>query len=491
MHRTLAWWAMPTLLVALAGCGGDAPNAPENAASTEEQLPWSGVKIQLVVADDDELAKAVGRLRGEWRGSTGAELEIRQLSQSELLDANSLAADAVICPAYLLGMLAQRDWLAPLPESVSASDDLASGDVFEANKAHDASWGPTAYGVSFGSPVFVCMYRTDLLKKLDRHPPATWQEYQELAALLADGEKLGVDVQATQGWSGAMEPLAPGWAGLTLLARAASYAKHRNHYSALFDIESMEPLIAGPPFVRALDELAAASRLSPDSLAADPAAVAEAFLQGRCGLALTWLAPRAGRQAADERENKAESAPLDVGFAELPGGSDVYNPKTRLWEKRRGDEPRHVPLLGVSGRVGCVSKSSNHAEAAWQLLVWLSGPKWSERVAGDSRATTIYRGSQRGASEQWVDASIEGPAAHAYAQVVERSLAAVEWLGAPRIAGRQRYLEALDQAVVAAVRGEVTAQAALEKAAAAWREITDELGLERQKVAYRRSLGLR
>ena len=64
-------------------------------------------------------------------------------------------------------------------------------------------------------------------------------------------------------WCGTIEPLAPGWAGLVLLARAAPYAKHRDNYSALFDIETMEPLVAGPPFVQALEELVAAAKLGP------------------------------------------------------------------------------------------------------------------------------------------------------------------------------------------------------------------------------------
>ena len=489
-HKSLCR-AVSTLLAFVSVLGGCSPEAPPDAADAPAALPFEGVKLTLMVADDAELTEAISRLRGEWRGSTGAELDVRQISESELLDAESLEADAVIYPAYDLGVLVERDWLRPLPSSLSASEDLATSDVFEADKAHDASWGSTAYGVTFGSPIFVCMYRADLLQKLERKPPRTWQEYQELAALLADGEKLGQQDDSGEEWSGAMEPLAPGWAGLTLLARAAAYAKHRNHYSALFDIETMAPLLAGPPFVRALDELVAACRLSPESKQADPTGVRETFLQGRCGLALTWPTPRAAHPRDSEPKADHQPGQGDVAFVELPGSSDVYNPKTRRWEKRRGDEPPHVPLLGLSGRMGSVPKASSHSEAAWRLLAWLSGPKWSDRVATASRATTVYRHSQVTAGRQWVDAQIGDAAAIEYAQVVERSFSAVEVLGAPRLPGRRRYLDALDKAVGQAIRGEASSQAALEAAAAVWTEITAELGLENQRVAYRRSLGLR
>ncbi|HEX5446192.1 MAG TPA: extracellular solute-binding protein [Pirellulales bacterium] len=486
IRRTRVWCATLVMLAAVAGCNAE-PREGQKDAAGQEKLPWEGVRLQLVVAEDGGLAEAIGRLRGEWRGSTGAELEVRATSEDDLLAAEALDADAVICPAADLGELVQRQWLAPLPSSVSTSDDLSASEVFEADKTHDACWGSTSYAVSFGSPVFVCMYRADLLKKLDRQPPQSWQEYQELAVLLNDAEQLGLAGDAA-GWSGAREPLGSGWAGLTLLARAASDAKHHNHYSALFDIETMTPLIASPPFVRALDELVAASRLSPNAQPLDPAAVRESFLQGRSGMAISWLAPRASQQPTGQGEAGGQVA-LEIGFTELPGGSDVYNPKTRHWEQRR--ESRHVPLLGISGRIGCVSAKSTHHDAAWQLLAWLSGPKWSDRVAAESAAVTVYRRSQLNASEQWVDVSIGGPAALEYAEVVERSLNADEGLSAPRIPGRRRYLEALDQAVAQAVRDETTSQAALDAAAAAWAEITAELGLERQRTAYRRSLGLR
>lgn len=481
----LALCAMSALLAVLVGCGADAAN--EHAANSERALPFEGVELKLLIADDAELAEAIGRLRGEWRGSTGSELELSQIAENELLDADSLDADAVIYPAYDLGVLVEREWLAPLPKSAATNEDLESGDVFEADKTHDASWGSTAYGVSFGSPVLVCMYRADLLRQLDRQPPRTWQEYQDLASLLADGEKLGLSGEAVQKWSGAIEPLAADWAGLTLLARAAAYAKHRNHYSALFDIETMSPLIAGPPFVRALDELAAASRLSPDSPRTDAAGVCEAFFEGRCGLALTWPAARSAHENVDR---DAQPEQFEIGFSELPGSSDVYNPKTRAWEKRRADEPPQVPLLGISGRIGSVSKSSQHDDAAWRLLAWLSGPKWGDRVATASRGTTVYRRSQIDAGPQWVDARIGEAAAAEYVEVVERSLSAVEVLGAPRMPGRRQYLKALDEAVNRALSGEATSQEALEAAAAAWTQITDELGLEHQRAAYRRSLGL-
>jgi hypothetical protein len=48
----------------------------------------------------------------------------------------------------------------------------------------------------------------------------------------------------------------------------------------------------------------------------------------------------------------------------------------------------------------------------------------------------------------------------------------------------------LDEAVHRAIRGDATAEACLRDAAAEWQQITAEIGLEQQKAAYWRSLGM-
>jgi hypothetical protein len=77
-----------------------------------------------------------------------------------------------------------------------------------------------------------------------------------------------------------------------------------------------------------------------------------------------------------------------------------------------------------------------------------------------------------------------------YSDATEAALQHEQWLGALRMPGRAEYLAALDDAVAAAVRGEKTAIDALLDADDKWQKITERLGPERQKAAYRHSLGL-
>lgn len=136
-----------------------------------------------------------------------------------------------------------------------------------------------------------------------------------------------------------------------------------------------------------------------------------------------------------------------------------------------------------------VSTASQWPETAWQLLLWLTDEKWSVQVCAASPATTLFRHAHLAEANAWVERPMTAEAATQYAECVAAALEGRQHLFALRIAGRRDYLAALDAAVRSAVEGE-NPQQALGDAAARWREITEQLGVERQKAAYRASLGL-
>ena len=144
--------------------------------------PLAGVKLRLAVADDPALAAAIVRVRGEWNVQTGAEFEVIETSEKDLTRADALPADAVLCASHLLGVLAERKVLAPVPKKILRDAEWAG--IFELLKLREVAWGDQVMAVPFGSPVFCCYYRADLLEKLGRRGPQTWAEYQDLAKLL-------------------------------------------------------------------------------------------------------------------------------------------------------------------------------------------------------------------------------------------------------------------------------------------------------------------
>lgn len=468
------------VLVLLAGCPTVTPEDEEQM----RELPGQGVRLRLAVVDDPALATAIEQLQGEWNAQTGAELVVEPMSLDSLRAANSLEADAVILPSAEVGPLAVKKLIAKIPESLASSDNPMWTDLFSQLRVRETAWGKEPVAVPFGSPVLTVYYRADLLEELGRKPPKTWAQYQELSALLADRKNLGPLAPAEgEPWSGTRAPLGPGWAGQMLLARAAAYVSHRSIESTLFSIDTMQPLVDGPPFVRALDELVADAALgSRDQLDHDPAAVRKAFWAGQCGLAITWPT------AADK--DLAEAAKIEVGFAELPGSPDVFNVGTGNWEKRRDDEESQVPLLAVAGRMGVVSTKAARPDVAYQLLFWLSTDRWGRQVCSATPATTLFRTSQLESPQFWVEKQASASAAAGYAAVVEQALSRPQRLVSPRLPGRADYLAALDTAVQKAVRGEKTSADALREAAARWREITNQHGLDAQRSAYWQSLGL-
>jgi multiple sugar transport system substrate-binding protein len=461
----------------LAGCSK--PVAESETKTTAR--PLEGRHLRLAVVDDPLLAEAVLRVRGEWNAQTGAELQVDQIAAKDLFEAKieKLPADALLCASHRLGELAERKLIAPVPQSILRGAEW--GDVFELLKLREAAYGGQILAVPFGSPVFCCCYRADLLKTLNRRPPRTWAEYQELAALLA---KSGERASAKKNWCGAIEPLGKGWAGLVLLARAASYAKHRDSYSDLFNMETMEPLIAGPPFVRALEELVAAAKHGPtDPLSFDPSAVRAAFWQGECGLALTW-------PTAADKDKTSTDKPRQVGFCELPGSRAVFNLGTKSWDDRSDEDDVRVPLLSIAGRLGVVDAKSSNVDAAFQLLLWLSDARMSPQISAASSTTTLFRQSNLKSPGQWAEKQVPALAAVQYGDATEAALRHEQWLGALRIPSRAEYLDALDEAVAAAIQGKKTPQKALAQVDRKWREITNRLGLERQRAAYRHSIGV-
>jgi len=440
--------------------------------------------LKLAVADDPELATAVTRLQGEWNAQTGAEVQVLQIAEKDLTESNSkgLPADAVLCDPRFIGLFAEQKLIAPVPESMQKTAQWA--DIFDLLREQEVGWGSQIMAVPFGSPVFVVYYRADLLEQLNRKPPKTWTEYQELARLLA-----GMKQSTGQSpWFGTAEPLGPGWAGLVLLARAAPYVKHRDNYSTLFNIKTMEPLLTGPPMIRALEELAATAKLEPpNALQSDPAAVRAAFWQGNCGMAISW--PSAAQRHPGEKSPAATPLQIPVGFFELPGSNKVFNINNQTWEIRSEDENPRVPFLSLTGRVGMVDKQSAHQEAAFQLLLWLSGEQNSPQICPASPATTLFRRSHLKEPVRWVEKSVQPAAAAKYAELAGETFRSEQWL-ALRIPGREEYLAALDEAVQSAAGGDLPPADALAKAAKRWQEITEKFGVDAQRKAYLHSLGL-
>jgi ABC-type glycerol-3-phosphate transport system substrate-binding protein len=493
LHR----FAFAAAAILLGGCKKPADPPPNPA-------PLHSAPLKLLVVDDRALAKQVARVKGEWKARSGGDLEIRETTSAEIAGVKTLGADAVIYPTAELGSLAERHLIRPLPPGWLSRDEFHGTELFEPGGLAETRWGEQSYAVPFGSPVFVVLYRRDLFDRYHLEPPRTWADYKQRIEFIEGRTKELPELR-----SAAIEPLAAGWAGKMLLARAAAAAKHRDYYATLFDKETMAPQIASPPFVRALEELVAAAKAHPStSLAATPAEARRAVLSGECGVAITWptaagstiSSGSAPSTSTDSRTLSSEAPSL--AFAELPGTWDVYNPKTKAWEASETPDTASsppspapltaskIPLLSISGRLGSVAAESQAGEAAFRLLAWLSGDEWGPQICSASSETTLFRRAHLSRPERWIEPQLSRAAAKEYAEVVAGTLTRSQWLECPRIPGQAEYMASLDDAVRAAVEGKQSPAEALAHASSRWSEITTQLGLDSQRAAYSRGLGL-
>jgi len=124
------------------------------------------------------------------------------------------------------------------------------------------------------------------------------------------------------------------------------------------------------------------------------------------------------------------------------------------------------------------------------MLFMISGNELGTTIGSASSHTTLFRETQLGQESVWVDQELEGAPARQYAEVVQAAQNSAAWLDAIRIPGRDKYIAALDQAVVSVLAGEATAAEALKVASVDWNRITDLIDRESQQKAYMRSLGL-
>lgn len=443
-----------------AGCPRPTPDNGGfgTTSSDEEALP----KLRLAVVDDVPLADAIIR---QWTARASSELEILNLTAAELRERESLSTDAVIYPSGMLGELAKKRMVAPLDDDAMDDHALAQNDIFPLLRLRETNWGEKVYAVPLGSPVLSVLMQSEP----GREPPSSWQQYAELAEAAAGENR-------PESWVAAAEPLGGHWAAEVLLARAAGYARRRDTLATLFDSQDMTPLIASPPFERALTELAAVARNAPQSLQWTPADAAAAVIEGRCGMTLSWLGPQ---QPAGEK-----AAPIIVG--ELPGSRDAYDRRRGEWVRRKTDNEGRVTLLGVAGRMGSVTRLAAYPREAFRMLALVCSGDWSRRIAPASAATAPFRKSHLANAEPWAPNFPE--LARQQAEVVERSLSRSDWLFSPRLAGRGEYLEALAERVRAAATDSQSPAEALADAAQAWREISERRGLDEQRQSYRESL---
>jgi hypothetical protein len=95
----------------------------------------------VLVVNDQPLAEAIGRLRGEWHEVSGGELTAAAQPWSEIAAANELDADVIVFPTRYMGELCVRGWLRPVRKRVLEDKSLDFNDFFPLVRQRLIVWG--------------------------------------------------------------------------------------------------------------------------------------------------------------------------------------------------------------------------------------------------------------------------------------------------------------------------------------------------------------
>jgi multiple sugar transport system substrate-binding protein len=317
------------------------------------------------------------------------------------------------------------------------------------------------YGFPDDGDVFIMYYRTDILGDPDiqagfkaKHgydlpvPPVTWEEFDDVGSYISEhtGNK----------------PY-----GATFF-RDAPYAqfmfqeRFRNEGGRFFDADTMKATINSAAGVKVFTDWVEENKWMPagvqtwgfvENLAA--------FLQGDSAMTVSW--PPYGRWAAgygtDEEAlswvPKSQIAGK-VGYAMPPGG--------------------HPQL--AAGFALSVSASSRNKELAYLFIQWLNSEETSlKRVQLPTALRDPFRESHF-TSEEYKSRWPEAPQ---YLDALKAG--AVNGLLDLSIIQTDRYEEALRQGVSRLWAGE-DPQTILNDVAAAWDQVTEKIGVDKQKAAY-------
>ncbi len=246
----------------------------------------------------------------------------------------------------------------------------------------------------------------------------------------------------------------------------------------------MDAQVNNPAWVRGLEEYIRASKLAPPSaLNFSFGEVNAAFAGGQVAQSIGW--GDTGVISADPKQSVIAG---NVGSAVLPSSDEVYNYKTKAWDKF--DAPLDTSFMAFGGWQAAVPQSSMKQEAAWDFISYLTSPEVSgEATVTGGTGVNPYRISHTTNLDRWSTIFSEREAQE-YLGAQKAAVTAENVVLDMRLPAYFSYTEILEIELSRALAGEVTPQEALDKVATDWNELTDSLGRDSQLAAYRNAMGL-
>ena len=470
-------------------------------AVAEKGRPFEGVTITVFTQPPPYIAKPVQMFAPDWERETGGKIELITAPWAELypkmFSSFALGAatyDMVIFPAAWLPDFADAGFLVPLDDLIANDPTIQWKDILPVYRERIVAWGNRVFAVPMDGDSHIFYYRRDALgnpeyqqKFKDKYgydlpvPPRTWEQVRDIGKFFDEWDWDG-DGRPEYG---VVEPRRrAGQSDWCFFSRAAGYVSLPGQPGGMFfDPETMEPLINSPGHVKALEDYVEIMNYGvPGMINMDSGEIRSVYAVGEAATAIDW-----GDVGVISDTGEESQVVGQVGYTILPGSTRVWDYKTRKWVEL--PEANQAPYLAFGGWVAGIDVNSRNIKAAYDFISYLSRPENSYiSVTTPETGFNPYRTSHFERLAGWYGFGFVHP--EDYLAAIRDTIAHPNVQPDLRIPGAARYFEAIDVQLSLAAAGEKSPQKALDDAAAEWKRITEELGLEKQLRAYRLSLGL-
>ena len=444
---------------------------------------FAGVELTFMGLNNQNLHNFLFRgFLKPWEAYTGAKINWIDLAQA---DYNARLQQS---GAPFEGDVLGRGMASVMPDWVK--DVIDMDDYVSYLKEPVGTWDGKTYRVSIDGDCHTFAYRTDYFGEgsiTGRDVPKTWQEINEISKELVGKTDPLTGLEA----HGYLDPL-KGWGGFGFYFienRAAAYAKHPSDPAWLFDPDTMKPRVNNPAWVQAIQDvmdLIEAGAYPADQINADPGTTAfQQFLAGTGSMLMWW-----GDVGSNARTSDTSVVGDVVGFGINPASDRVYNANAGAWENTMNEAPNMAYIGWGVYVMATVDSDSKRQKAAWSAAAHLGGKDLSLWASAYPSGFQPYRNSHF-QYDEWEQAGYDRAFIEDYlgsnADSYNHPNAAIE----PRIPGIFQYYSVAEDELAKGFAGQYgSAQETADAIAAAWENITDQIGREQQIALYKASLGL-
>lgn len=327
---------------------------------------FSGQKLKIVSEDTPPSLVTKDLLKEEFTPLTGIEVDWETLPLDQVLAkvAADTARQAGIHDIYYL----DQAWTGRFynhtvdPRELLAKSDLAYpnynfDDFMEPLVKYVASYKGNLFGIPYDTPIFIMMYRRDILEKLGLPVPTTMDQYTQTVKAINDEM-----APATYGTTGMWKS---GHSSLECAMTAWLWAHGGSIYR-----EDGKPAINDEKAAAAMAYmLKLADYMPPESTTWDWFGEKNSFAEGRAGIYISYgsLFPSYDDPEQSKIVGLAEPAPCPKEFALRPESECGFDEKPGFSHQ--------------GGSCMAISRYSKHIDSAWVFLQWATSADVATRAS--------------------------------------------------------------------------------------------------------------